>query len=251
MAYEIGIRSNLNIFGIDDNSSAIDVGRTILHDQDIYGDRITLHKGSLDSLKYRDYMAVLVVSDSIIEDGICSGSAAEMFRMVRPDGGVALIGQPVGCPNVLSRTDLETWLDVGGLTYTITEDSNGIWARIDRGPLPGAGEWTHMWADISNTGCSGDTRTTDNTDVLWFGEPGPRLITDRHWRPAGQMYKAGRMIVLGDNHMYCSDAYNGAKLWDLAIPNSTRIAILRDAGWAVVDSDYVFAAVGNDCHKID
>jgi len=251
LAYEIGIRSNFNILGVDDNFSNVDTGRAILDVQDIYGDRITLHKGSLDTLKYRDYTAVLVVSDSIIEDGVCKGSAAELFRMVRPDGGVALIGQPAGCPNVLSRTDLETWLDAGGLTYTITEDSNGIWARIDRGPLPGAGEWTHMWANISNTACSGDSRTTDSAKVLWFGKPGPRVINDRHWRPAGPMYKSGRMIVLGDNHLYCSDAYNGAQLWDLAIPNSTRIAILRDCGWAAVDSDYVFAAAEDDCHKID
>ncbi|MBN2376271.1 MAG: PQQ-binding-like beta-propeller repeat protein [Sedimentisphaerales bacterium] len=251
LAYEIGIRSNLNILGVDDNDSKVDSGRALLHGQDIYGDRITLQKGSLDTLKYRDYIAVLVVSDSIIEDGVCSGSAAEMFRMVRPDGGVALIGQPAGCPNVLSRTNLETWLDAGGLTYTITEDSNGIWARINRGPLPGAGEWTHTWANISNTACSGDTRTTDSAEVLWFGEPGPRLINDRHWRPAGPLYKAGRMIVIGDNHLYCSDAYNGAKLWDLAIPDSTRIAILRDAGWVVVDSNYIFAAAADGCHKID
>jgi len=251
LAYEIGIRSNFNILGVDNNSGKVDTGRALLHDLDIYGDRITLHKGSLDNLKYRDYAAVLVVSDSIIENGACSGSAAEMFRMVRPDGGVAIIGQPPDCPNVLGRSELENWLDAAGLTYAITEDGNGLWARINRGPLSGSGQWTHMWADISNTACSGDERITDSFKVLWFGEPGPRIMTDRHWRPAAPLYKSGRLIALGDNHLICSDAYNGARLWDLIVPNSSRIAILRDAGWVAIDDDYVFIAAQDDGLKVD
>ena len=182
LAYELAVHSDFKIIGVETDSSKVNSGRTILSKANLYGNRITLQEGLLTKLDYRDYAALLVVSDSIISEGACSGSAAEMFRMVRPDGGIALIGQPPGCPNALDPKELRSWLDAGGLTYKITNDSNGIWARIDRGPLPGAGEWTHTWADLGNTACSGDTRITDDFKVLWFGEPGPRVMTDRHWK---------------------------------------------------------------------
>ena len=251
LAYELAIRSNLNIIGVEEDINKINSGRTILHNADVYGDRITLHKGSLEQLDYSDYAARLVVSDSIISSGTCTGSAAEMFRMVRPDGGIAIIGQPAGCPHPLNRADLESWLDADGLTYSITEGSNGLWARIDRGPLPGAGEWTHMWANPSNTACSGDLRITDNFDVLWFGAPGPAVLTDRHARPQAPLYKAGKLVIPGNNRVACVDAYNGAPQWALSVPNSSRIAILRDAGWVAMADDYVYIAAQDKSLKVN
>ena len=251
LAYELAVHSDFKIIGVETDSSKVNSGRTILSRANLYGNRITLQEGSLSKLDCRDYAASLVVSDSIIAEGACSGSAAEMFRMVRPDGGIALIGQPSGCPKPLDSKELRRWLDAGGLTYKITNDSNGIWARIDRGPLPGAGEWTHTWADLGNTACSGDTRITDSWKVLWFGELGPRVITDRHWRPNAPLYKAGKLITPGDNRIICSDAYNGARLWELRVPNSSRVAILRDSGWVAVDNNHVYIAAEDDCLKVN
>ena len=251
LAYELAVRSQFNILGVETDGAKVDAGRTVLHGEDVYGDRITLHNGSLSSLRYRDYAAVLVVCDAMIETGTCPGNASEMFRMVRPDGGVAIIGQPADCPNVLERSELENWLNAAGLNYVITENSDGIWAKVSRGALAGAGKWTHLWADAANTACSGDTRITDNFGVLWFGEPGPRILTDRHWRPMAPLYNHGRFIVPGDNHIVCADAYNGARLWDMDIPNSTRIAILRDSGWLAMGQDYLYIAVEENCLEVD
>jgi hypothetical protein len=251
LAWHLAVRSEFNIIGVDSDSAKIDAGRTRLHSVGVYGDRITLHKGSLDKLRYRDYAAALVVCDSIIEKGVCPGNASELFRMVRPDGGVAIIGQPSGCPNVLERHDLEAWLDAGGLTYLITEDENGLWAKIIRGPLKGAGTWTHLWANPSNSACSDDQRISDQYDVLWYGEPGPRVITDRHWRPMAPLINAGKLIVPGDNQIICADAYNGARLWQRDFPASSRIAILRDAGWVAMDDESLFVVAGDTCHKLN
>ncbi len=251
LAYELAVRSQFNIIGAEADGAKVDSGRIVLHDADVYGDRITLHKGSLTNMRYRDYAAVLVVSDAIIETGHCPGSASEMFRMVRPDGGVAIIGQPAGCANVLERTELESWLNAAGLNYTITEDSDGIWAKVVRGALPGAGKWTHMWADAANTACSGDTRITDDFGVLWFGEPGPRVLIDRHWRPMAPLYNKGKLIVPGNDNIICADAYNGARLWKVDFPKAARIAILRDSGWLAMGDVYLYAAIDKDCYKID
>lgn len=254
LAYELALRGNLRFIAAETSVAEVDAGRTALVDTGYYGARIVLQEASsLSALRYRDYAGVLVVSDSIIEDGACTGSAAEMYRMARPAGGVVLVGQPAGVPNVLTEAELTTWLDAGGLSglYTVTNDADGVWARIDRAPLAGAGEWTHMWADIGNTACSRDTRITDSWRVLWFGGPGPRALVDRHLMPAAPLVKNGRMIVPGDNRLICVDAYNGYRYWEALIPDSSRIALVRDAGWACLDSEFVYAASGTGCAKIE
>ena len=252
LAYEMSLLAgNLRFIGIEENSSLVDSGRTALNGEDLYGYKISLHQGSLSAVKYHDYAAVLVVSDAIIANGVCPGLASEMFRMVRPAGGVAIIGQPANCPIPLSRIALENWLNAAGLAYTITEDSNGLWARVNRGPLSGAGEWSHMWANPGNTGCSEDQLANNSVSVLWYGGPGPKLLVDRHNRPMASLFKAGRLIVPGDNRVDCLDAYNGARLWEMVVANSARIAIQRDAGWVAMDDSYVYIAAQNNCYKVN
>lgn len=251
LAYELAQRSDLKFLSVDPNEGNIDAGRTMLADTGLYGNRITLQAAPLESLPYRDYAAVLVLCDSVIESGSLPGDPTEMFRMCRPHGGKIVIGQPAGCPHPLARVELEAWIDEIGLAYEIHEGHDGLWAVMTRASLPGAGEWTHLWADAANTGCSQDARMSENFEVLWFGEPGPRIMVDRHWRPMAPLYKNGRFVVPGNNRIVCLDAYNGARYWDLPLPRSARIAIMRDCGWLVLTDDYLYAVVDNQCHLID
>ncbi len=251
LAHEIAKRSDLYLFATEQDKDNVDSGRETLLRANMYGNRITLHQGSLDKLRYNDYGAALVVSDTVISQGKCSGSAAEMFRMVRPHGGIALIGQPRACPKTLKRADLEQWLTEGNLDYEITEDDNGLWARIERGPLPGAGEWTKMWGDLGNTACSLDQRITDDWRVLWFGQPGPRILVERHARAMTDLYKNGRWIIPGAHRVTCVDAYNGARLWQLRIPDSSRVGINSDAGWVTLDDDHAYVVAQDKCLKVD
>jgi outer membrane protein assembly factor BamB len=108
-----------------------------------------------------------------------------------------------------------------------------------------------MWADLGNTACSRDQRTTDDTQVLWFGEPGPQVMVDRHWEPVSPLYKSGRLFVPGFDRIVCVDAYNGVRYWDLEVENSSRIAMMRDAGNLALDDDLLHLAVENRCLKID
>lgn len=252
LAYELAKRSAFRVVGAEESTQKLARGRRLLHEADLYGARVTLQPSSLTKLRHRDYAAALVVSDSILADGICTGSAAEMFRMVRPDGGMAMIGQPPGCPNRLSRGRLEEWLRDGEVPYTVTENADdGLWAVIARGPLLGAGEWTHVRGDIGNTACSGDTQRFDDFRVLWFGEPGPAVMVDRHWRATSPLYTKGRLFIAGFDRIFCRDAYNGAPLWELGVPRASRIAMMRDAGWMTVTDDYLYVALEGDCLKVD
>ena len=251
LAHEIAKRSDLYLFATEQDKDNVTAAREALLSANVYGNRITLHHGSLDKLRYNDYGAALVVSDTVISQGKCSGSAAEMFRMVRPDGGIALIGQPLDCPKKLKRAHLEQWLTQGNLEYEITEDDNGLWARIERGPLPGAGEWTKMWADLGNTACSQDQRITGDWRVLWFGQPGPRILVERHARAMTDLYKNGKWIIPGAHRVTCVDAYNGARLWQLRIPDSSRVGINSDAGWVTLNDDHVYVVAQDKCLKVD
>ena len=252
LAWELSRQSEYTLLGVEENQKLLAEGRRALHQAGVYGDRISLHSGSLSKIRYRDYAAALVVSDTILSKGTCPGSAAELFRMVRPDGGMLVIGQSAGCPKPLRRAALETWMKDSNIACRIDQDAeNGLWAIRRRGPLPGAGEWTHNLGDPANTACSGDQRTTSKHQVLWFGEPGPAIMVDRHWRNVSPLYKNGRFYTPAFDRIVCSDAYNGARLWDLAIPRASRIAMMRDTGWLALANDFLYAATEGRCLRID
>ena len=252
LAHQLASRSEFTLIGDEEDTAKVRAGRTALDNADLYGRQVTLQCQSLDKLDYRDYAASLIVSDTIIATGACPGSAAEMFRMARPYGGLAIVGQPPGCPKQLKRETLTKWLDDAELKYEIVENpTDGLWAIVRRGAAPGAGQWTHVRADIANTSCSGDKLTTGKFKVLWFGEPGPRIMVDRHWRNASPLFKNGRLIIPAFDRIVCSDAYNGARLWDLKVPQASRIAMMRDAGWLALDDENLYAAVDRRCLRID
>lgn len=252
LAHELACRSDYTLVGAEEDEAKVQSGRSKLHAADLYGAQVTLQCESLDAPGYRDYAAALVVSDTMLAEGKCPGSAKELFRMIRPFGGMAVLGQPAGCPHRLQRETLCDWLDAAGVQYEIIEtETAGLWAVVRRGPVEGAGEWTHVRGDIANTACSGDTKTTGDFGVLWFGEPGPYIMVDRHWRNISPLFQDGRLIIPAFDRIICSDAYNGARLWDLEIANASRIALMRDAGWLALADGILYAAVGPECLRID
>lgn len=249
LAYEIAKRSDLKIIGFEQDPDKVAQARNYLDQADIYGVRVTVFDASLSSLDCREYSANLIVSDAMISQGVCPGSQAEMFRVLAPAGGVAFLGQPLGCPNPLDRADLENWLGAGD--YVVTENRHGLWAKIERDAIPGAGEWTHYYADPTNSANSGETGIQNSMKMLWYGQPGPRYITDRHNRPMSPLCKNGIMITPGLHRLMAFDAYNGSRYWDLAIPEATRVAILRDCGWVALADDYAYVAHKDDCLALD
>jgi SAM-dependent methyltransferase len=249
LAYEIAKRSDLKIIGFEEDASKVAEARNYLDDAGIYGVRATVLTGSLSTLNCRNYSANLIVCDKMIAEGTCPGASAEVLRLLRPDGGTAFLGQPPSCPNSLSRITLESWLS--GLSYNITEDSNGLWANVTRGAIAGAGEWTHFYADLANTANSGETNIQNSMRVLWYGQPGPRYITDRHNRPMSSLYKNGIVVTPGIHRIMAFDAYNGSRYWDMAIPDATRVVVLRDSGWVALASDYAYVAHKQNCVGLD
>ena len=241
LAFELAKRSDMIIVGVDTNGAKLDTAVEKLMAAGVYGARVTVRQvSSLNTLPYTKYMANLIVSDRMISDGAPVGSAVEMYRVLCPSGGVAYLGQPGGCPSVLTQAELESWLDVGGLTYTTTNDDNGVWSKVVRPDVAGAGWWTHQYGGPENNGNANDSlegaEQTSDMQLQWISRPGADAKIDREVRVQGPVAKNGRLIYRGFNRLIGIDSYNGSIYWSLEIPFLMRLNIPRDAGWICIDA---------------
>ena len=196
--------------------------------------------------------------------GQMPGDAAEAFRMLKPLGGTICIGQPAaanGKVQSLSAAAMQQWLAEAGIDGGKISEEDGVWLDFQRGPLPGAGSWTHQYAEPGNTTCSDDQLVRCPLGVLWFGNPGPGRWPSgiagprRRWpstvgcscwaraRPTGS--------ALGENTVMAYDAYNGLKLWERKIRGALRVSVTHDAGNSAANDDSLFVAVGDECVRFD
>ena len=247
LAYELARRSELIIVGVCEDASAVAKARKLLAKVKLYGPRITVrHVESLAKLPFTDGFANLIVSEDLLAGRKCSGSAGEMFRMLRP-GAVAMLTAPEGAP-------VEAWLKAGKVESTVSRQG-GWWASVRRDELPGAGVWTHQYGRADNTAFGGETlggaTSTGDLQVQWFGLPGADFGLDRNPRMPAPLAVNGRLFHQGMNRMIALDSHNGAPLWTLSIPDLRRVNMPRDASNWCADRDNVYVALRNACWTLD
>ncbi|MEZ5948635.1 MAG: hypothetical protein R3C12_05325 [Planctomycetaceae bacterium] len=114
--------------------------------------------------------------------------ASEMSRLLRPYGGV------------------HSW-----------EPRTG-WNGTERGPLAGAGQWTHQYATAGNATCSTDELVKGPLGLLWFRDIDVEM-PQRHGRGPGPLFYDGRLYSMGMHELACVDAYNGRLLWKYPLPD--------------------------------
>jgi outer membrane protein assembly factor BamB len=250
LALELAQRTDLHIVAVEDDGAKVATARATLAQAGLYGTRIVVHHGTLTSLPYGTYLFNLIVSDRTLRTGPPPTPAAEVFRLLRPCGGVAYFGQPKGLADPHQPARLQRWLETASVTNAKVLDHNGPWVEIRRGPVPNSGEWTQLYANASHTACSGDQLRGPMT-LQWFGEPGPRQIIDRHHRPMSSLVKDGRVFVPGDDIVFGVDAYNGTALWQLAVPNLRRVGALKDSGNMLVAEKHLYLVARDECWQVD
>jgi len=253
LAYEIARSTKMKVIGIEKDRRKVDAARIALDKAGLYGTRVNVFEGSLRDLAFPDYFANLIVSDRTLTLGEMPPSFHDIFRLLRPCGGTLLIGQT---PHFQATSkafgkEFESWIDEAGRRDLKVIEENGYWSYIHRQALPESGEWTHMYADVGNTACSMDRLVKGELELQWFGQPGPRMMIDRHHRNVPPLYKSGRLFVPGDNCVLALDAYNGTWLWDLYVSDSRRLGIFLDASNLVVDEKHLFMAHHDQCDAID
>jgi SAM-dependent methyltransferase len=256
LAFELAKRSDLVVVGVDTDSAKINKATNRLMEAGVYGARIKTRKiASLETLPFTRYFFNLIVSDSILADGACSGSASEVFRVLRPSGGVICLGQPAGCANKLARTEMEDWLRAGHVSYATADDDNGLWSTVVRPPLPDAAEWPRQYGNPDNAANTGDSlegaTRTDHLTIQWIGSPGADFGADRNPRMPAPVMANGRLYHQGLDRVLAMDSYNGSIYWSLEIPGLLRVNTPRDCGYVSADWDGLYVAVDDDCWFLD
>jgi len=256
LAFELAKRSDMIIVGVDTNEAVINEGRQKLISAGVYGCRVTLHKISdLSSLKYSKWLFNLIVSDTMIAEGTCPGTAAEMFRVLRPSGGIGYFGQPTGCPNVLSQSTLENWLNAASLSYTATNTSAGLWSKVVRDDLSNAGDWPQQYGRADNAANSGDTlngkTSTSQMHIQWLGSPGADFGADRNPRMPAPVMSNGKVFHQGFNRIAAIDSYNGFIYWSMEIPEILRVNMPKDGSIMCADKSGLFIGYKDVCLHFD
>jgi len=216
LVHELALRSDLQVIGVEDDEEKVEASRKALHAAGLSGRAVIRRLDGKGPLPYTDFLFNLVVSGALVRSGKPVDLGKEALRVLRPYGGVAISGL----------------------------DTSSIYRR---GPLEGAGEWTHLYGNPANTACSGDRLVNGNLQLQWFGRPGPSEMIDRHHRTIAPLWKNGILFVPGNNRILAIDAYNGTNLWNIEIPDSRRIGAYRDCGYLAASEDLLYVAAGGNC----
>ena len=255
LAYELARRTNLTIIGVEPDPQKVHAARVALDAAGLYGDRVTIDQGDLSALPYSNYFANLIVSDSFILTGQIPGDPAKLARHIKPCGGVICLGVPAKAPSGAAPVSSKELLSrLAGLELGSCRISqvNGLWATLQRGALPGAGKWTHQYAEPGNTACSDDLALAGPLGLLWFGEPGSAPMVNRHDAATSPLAVNGRMFIQGENIVMAYDSYNGMLLWKRDIPGAMRTRLkARECGNLAASQDSFFIAVGDKCLRLD
>ena len=223
LAYELAKRTELKIVGLEKDPEKLAAARKNLDAAGFLGTRVAVEPWDMESLP--NYFANLIVSDGMLLTGRTTGTTEEGQRILRPWGGAACL--------------------------SLHRDGDVVWRNFVRGPLEGAGDWTQQYGDPQNTACSGDELVYGPLGILWFGEPGPMGMVERHARAQSPVAMDGRLFMEGEEQVMAADAFNGTILWHRDIPGAVRVKTKADCGNMVVTTDGLYIAAHDKCYRLD
>ena len=251
LAYELARQSDLKIYGTERDADKVKASRQALTAAGLYGHRVTFHQADGGPLPYSNYFANLVVSDTLMMTGELP-PLHDLAHHLKPCGGVLLLGKPAGAAGkAISHAALAASVQNLGLGEP-TSVGGSAWVKLTRGELPGAGDWSHQYGEPGNTACSEDTRIKGGLGVLWYGDPGPGKMVNRHEGAVGPVCTNGRFFIQGETSLLAHDAYNGLFLWERENPTALRTGVFRNENPAnlVATDDSVFYLVGSSCVEL-
>ncbi|MHB0957871.1 MAG: outer membrane protein assembly factor BamB family protein [Pirellulaceae bacterium] len=188
LALALAQRSMLQIVAVDPDAENVRRAREMLTAAGLYGTRVVVQHQDLAATGYPAYFADLIVSRRSLDADLDPRWDRESARLLRPDGGIRCIGQPV---------DLQVTV---------------------RGPLPGAGSWTHQYADPANSVNSGDSLLQGRLGMLWFRDV-DFDVPSRHGRAPAPLLHQWRLFHEGLDGVVAVNAYNGHELWRFPLPH--------------------------------
>ncbi|MFC1479616.1 PQQ-binding-like beta-propeller repeat protein, partial [Planctomycetota bacterium] len=241
--YYLAKKSNLIIYYVEPDEINAASMRIFLNNHKLYGNRVSVHHGSINGMGYPKFFANLLV----IPEKACEKPGKQIWgisRTLRPWGGKACF--------LAGKYASETF---GFLRDAIFPQDNfkltGSVIEITREKLAYTDNWTHQYANAGKTGASSDKLIKVPVEVLWFGKPGPSKLVSRHWKGPSPLVVNGRMFIAGQFNVMAVDAYNGRQLWERKFPHAGRHPVSSRGSNFAADDKSVFLAVKNECIRLD
>ncbi len=227
-ALALARQSDLHVIGLESDAAKVEQARRMLAKAGVYGHRVSIIHGQLHNVTFPKYFADLIVS--VREPNSQTKTAQEklLAKFQRPNGGVVCLVEDGRC-------------------------------RIQRrGPLPGAGRWTHQNSNPANTLCSDDAIVRGPLEIAWFRD-GVIEIADRHAQGPAPLFNNGILVVEGVHGLCGLDAYNGRTRWTYTVADilADWDGVHHDVGIGDTGSNFclsddsVFVRSGPSCLKID
>ncbi len=256
LAYELARQSKLNVIAVEPDPEKAEASRLTLEKAGLHGTRITVFNQPLDQMPFANYFANLIVSETHLLTGRIPVQPDAIARHLKPCGGRIMLGKPSAAPEGLGHHDEQQIVEWLTELYHQAEGeltSNQPWYSLTRGKLPGAGDWTHQYGNIANTSYTEDQRIRDGLGVLWYGDPGPSSMINRHEAAGAPLSTNGRMFIQGTDSVMAYDAYNGNFLWEYKNPGALRTGVFnnRETHNLAASDDRLFVAVGDTCSALD
>ncbi len=206
LAVELARQTELYIIAIEPDPALFAKTRAMLDRAGLWGERVIVLNRDPAATGLPDYIATVVVSGrSMLDAAAATMPFAEARRIQRPYGGVVCTGA------------------IGKVRAAV------------RGPLAGAGVWTHQYADAGNSLCSTDTLAKGPLTMAWFRDIDIEL-PNRHRRGPSPLFDAGRLFCAGRQEVLAVDAYNGRELWRFAVKDLLSLL----TGYGVTTTGSVF-----------
>ncbi|MEE2989743.1 MAG: PQQ-binding-like beta-propeller repeat protein [Planctomycetota bacterium] len=260
LAYELARHSTLRIYGVEPDPAKALAARKALDRAGLHGSRITILQADPDDMPVSNFFANLVVSDSLIRDGSIPVENDGWTRIVKPCGGVVCFAVPTEAAKEHGLTQEKLVSRLAGIGMEATQTrlqqfpgEEGLLATLTRGKLPGAGDWSHQYGNVANTMTSDDHRLKGGLGILWYGDPGPSQMVNRHEGASAPLSTNGRMFIQGIDSVMCYDAYNGMFLWEAKNPGALRTGVFNNEETSnlAASDDAVFVAVNDTCTMYD
>ncbi len=220
-ACELARITDLKIVVIEKDPDQLRAARERLRSAGLLGCRVVVEPWDIETLP--PYFANLTVCDEKrCEAGLCES----LERVLRPGEGTVVVCRL---------------------------DSKGSLARrtFRRPKLEAVGNWTQQYGNPQNTSCSSDELAAGPLGVLWFGEPGPLAMVERHAKAQSPLAMDGRLFVQGEEVVMAVDAYNGTPLWERRIPGAVRARADVDGGNLALDAAGLYVAAYDQCLRLD
>ncbi|MDA0918948.1 MAG: PQQ-binding-like beta-propeller repeat protein [Planctomycetota bacterium] len=252
---------------VDSDKGRVDRLRQRMTAAGLYG-RVTSHQSEAATFMPPQHVAHMVFVGRDIASSGDSRAIAEIYKAVRPYGGVMYLladrGQ-AGVAATIQEMNLEQ-AEVSVTPYGI------VVRRV--GALPGSADWTHQYGDIGNTAKSNDSRVKLPLGVLWFGGSSNMDVLPRHGHGPTEQIIDGRLFIQGMNSLSARDVYTGRVLWKREFKNLGTFDVYYDSTYRntpldpqynqvhipgangrgtnyVVASDRVYIVEGDTCHVLD